>query len=69
MRKALAEIYAIKIIKARYKKTDKLNKNHRVFGSNFILKSRRIKIELTKEKRTRKQLKNKVIVLPYAYSQ
>lgn len=67
--KALAKIYAIKNIIAIYKKTDKLNKNHKSFEIGFVLKSRRSKIELTKENKTRRQLKNKVMVLPYAYSQ
>ncbi|CAC9973901.1 hypothetical protein [Flavobacterium panici] len=71
-RKALAENYAmskaIAIINPVIKrKTDALNKSHRIFGRSLILNSLMIKIELTKEKTTSKQHRNKQPVLPYAY--
>lgn len=75
---ALAEIYsnnkcyrtASAIIDPIIKrKTDALNRNHNVFGRSFILKSRRIEIELAKEKKNIRKQTVKQVILPQAYIQ
>lgn len=59
---------AIAIINPAIKrKTDALKRNHNIFGRSFILKSRRSKIELAKEKITSKMHKKKEPILPYSY--
>lgn len=61
---------AIAIIRPEVKrKIEELSKNHKIFESNFVFKSLRIKIELEKEKMRRNMHKNKAPILPYSYIQ